>query len=156
MRLWIDFCKSGGATPTPLAYAEQYSALSTGLIDALEADVFSIKGFKWGEQAKNLTLTSHWFLPKATRVNARWLDSLPEDLRKLVRDSAKQVFAEQRAQNRAETAKTLEELKTSGIAVYNLSDTPKWREATESLYAEFGAKSPATKAMIDKIRALAG
>jgi tripartite ATP-independent transporter DctP family solute receptor len=156
IRLWVDFWKKVGANPTPLAYAEQYSALSSGLIDALEADVFSIKGFKWGEQAKHLTLTSHWFLPKAVRVNARWLDSLPEDLRKLVRDSAKQIFAEQRAQNRANTAKTLAELKASGIAIYQLSDTPKWREATEPLFAEFGARSPATKAMIDKIRALAG
>ena len=156
IKLWVDFWKKLGANPTPLAYAEQYSALSTGLIDGLEADVFSIKGFKWGEQAKNLTLTSHWFLPKATRVNARWLDSLPADLQKLVRDSAKEVFAEQRKVNRANTAKTLDELKAAGITVHQLSDTPKWRQATESLFAEFGAKSPATKQMIDKILGLAG
>jgi C4-dicarboxylate-binding protein DctP len=154
IKLWIDFWKKVGANPTPLAYAEQYSALSTGLIDGLEADVFSIKGFKWGEQAKNLTLTSHWFLPKAVRVNARWLDSLPQDLQQLIRTSAKEVFADQRRINRANTAKTLEELKASGISVLQLSDTPRWREATEPLFAEFGAKSPATKAMIDRIRAL--
>jgi C4-dicarboxylate-binding protein DctP len=156
LKIWVDFWKKLGANPTPLPYAEQYSALSTGLIDAVEADVFSIKGFKWGEQAKHMTLTAHWFLPKAVRVNARWLDSLPEDLRKLIRESAKGVFAEQRKQNRTNAAKTLEELKASGIAVYQLSDAPKWREATEPLFAEFGAKSPATKAMIDRIRALAG
>jgi len=156
LKVWVDFWKKLGANPTPLAYAEQYSALSTGLIDAVEADVFSIKGFKWGEQAKHLTLTAHWFLPKAVRVNARWLDSLPEDLRTLVRTSAKGVFAEQRKQNRANAAKTLEELKASGITVYQLSDTSKWHQATEPLFEEFGAKSPATKAMIDKIRALAG
>jgi C4-dicarboxylate-binding protein DctP len=156
IKLWVDFWKKLGANPTPLPYAEQYSALSTGLIDGLEADVFSIKGFKWGEQAKNLTITNHWFLPKATRVNARWLDSLPKDLQDLVRSSAKEVFAEQRKLNRANTAKTLDELKTSGVAVLQLSDTPKWREATVSLFDEFGAKSPATKAMIDKIRALGG
>jgi len=156
LKVWVDFWKKLGANPTPLAYAEQYSALSTGLIDAVEADVFSIKGFKWGEQAKHLTLTAHWFLPKAVRVNARWLDSLPEDLRTLVRTSAKGVFAEQRKQNRANAAKTLEELKASGITVYQLSDTSKWHQASEPLFEEFGAKSPATKAMIDKIRALAG
>jgi len=154
LKVWVDFWKLLGANPTPLAYAEQYSALSTGLIDALEADVFSIKGFKWGEQAKNLTLTNHWFLPKATRVNGRWLDSLPADLQALVRDSAKTVFAEQRRINRANTAKTLEELKASGITVRTLSDGPAWFRATEPLFAEFGAKSPATKAMIDKIRGL--
>ncbi len=155
IKIWVDFWKKLGANPTPLPYAEQYSALSTGLIDAVEADVFSIKGFKWGEQAKHMTITSHWFLPKATRVNAKWLDSLPADLQTLVRDSAKQIFAEQRKQNRALTAQTLEELKASGITVYQLSDTPKWVAATESLYDEFGSKSPGTKAMIDKIRALA-
>jgi tripartite ATP-independent transporter DctP family solute receptor len=154
IKLWIDFWKKVGANPTPLPYAEQYSALTTGLIDGLEADVFSIKGFKWGEQAKYLTLTSHWFLPKAARVNARWLDSLPPDLQQLVRATAKEVFAEQRKINRASTAKTLEELKASGVTVLALSDSPKWREATESLFGEFGAKSPATKAMIDRIRAL--
>jgi C4-dicarboxylate-binding protein DctP len=155
IKLWVDFWKKLGANPTPLPYAEQYSALSTGLIDAVEADVFSIKGFKWGEQAKHMTLTSHWFLPKATRVNAKWLDSLPADLQTLVRTSAKEIFAAQRKENRENTMKTLEELKASGITVYTLSDTPKWQTATESLFDEFGSKSPATKAMIDKIRALA-
>lgn len=154
LKVWVDFWKLLGANPTPLAYAEQYNALSTGLIDALEADVFSIKGFKWGEQAKNMTLTNHWFLPKATRVNARWLDSLPKELQTIVRDTAKVAFAEQRRVNRANTAATLEELKASGITVRTAGDTAAWRAATEPLFAEFASKSPATKAMIDKIRGL--
>ncbi len=154
LKVWVDFWRLLGANPTPLAYAEQYSALSSGLIDALEADVFSIKGFKWGEQAKNLTLTNHWFLPKATRVNARWLDSLPAELQALVRDSAKTIFAEQRRVNRANTAATLEELRASGITVRTLTDAPAWFRATEPLFAEFGNKSPATRAMIDRIRGL--
>lgn len=154
LKVWVDFWRLLGANPTPLAYAEQYSALSSGLIDALEADVFSIKGFKWGEQARNLTLTNHWFLPKATRVNARWLDALPADLQALIRDSAKTIFAEQRRVNRANTAATLEELRASGITVRTLTDGPNWFRATEPLFAEFGAKSPATRAMIDRIRGL--
>ena len=77
LKVWVNFWKALGANPTPMAYAEQYSALSTGVIDGLEADFFSINGFKWYEQAKYLALTYHWFLPKAVRVNAKWLDSLP-------------------------------------------------------------------------------
>ena len=107
LRVWVDFWKKLGANPTPLPYAEQYSALSTGVIDGLEADYFSILGFKWYEQAKNLTLTGHWFLPKAIRVNGAWLARLPPDLQKLVRDSAKEVFAEQRTINRAKAAEAL-------------------------------------------------
>lgn len=155
VKLWVDFWRAVGSSPTPLPYAEQYSALSTGLIDALESDVFSVLGFKWHEQAKHLTLTSHWFLPKATRVNARWLDSLPLDLQTLVRTSAVEVFAEQRKINRANAARTLEQLKAGGVTVHTLADTAAWRSATAKLYDEFGAKSPATKAMIERIRALA-
>ena len=107
LRVWVDFWRKLGANPTPLPYAEQYSALSTGVIDGLEADYFSILGFKWYEQAKNLTLTCHWFLPKAVRVNAAWLATLPPDLQKLVRDTAKEVFAEQRTHNRAKAAEAL-------------------------------------------------
>ena len=158
LRLWVDFWKKLGANPTPLPYAEQYSALSTGVIDGLEADYFSILGFKWYEQARNLTLTGHWFLPKAIRVNAAWLDGLPPDLQKVVRDAAIEVFAEQRALNRAKANEALAQLEKAGTVVHRLSDAEKqrWMAATASLFDEFGAKSPETKAMIVKITALRG
>jgi C4-dicarboxylate-binding protein DctP len=155
VKLWVDFWRAVGSSPTPLPYAEQYSALSTGLIDALESDVFSVLGFKWHEQAKHLTLTSHWFLPKAVRVNAKWLDALPPDLQALVRSSAVDVFAEQRKVNRANAARALDQLKSAGVVVHALQDGSAWRQAAAPLYDEFGAKSPATKAMIERIRALA-
>lgn len=157
LKIWIDFWRKLGANPTPLAYAEQYSALSTGVISGLEADFFSIKGFKWHEQAKHLTLSYHWFLPKAIRVNAKWLDALPGDLQDLVRSSAKEIFAGQRKANRANAAAALDDLKGNGVMVHELSAAEKarWVQATDSLFAEFGKKSPATAAMIKKIRALA-
>jgi len=157
LAVWIDFWRLLGANPTPLPYAEQYSALSTGVIAGLEADFFSIKGFKWYEQAKHLTLSYHWFLPKAIRVNGAWLDALPSDLQDLVRNSAKQVFAEQRQANRANAAAALDDLKGQGVEVHALSteEKDKWVQATDSLFAEFGQKSPETAAMIEKIRALA-
>jgi tripartite ATP-independent transporter DctP family solute receptor len=156
LRIWVDFWRRLGANPTPLAYAEQYSALSTGVIDALEADYFSIRGFKWGEQARHLTLTHHWFLPKAVRVNARWLDGLPADLQRLVRESAREAFAEQRRVNRSRASDALADLRRAGITVHELAAAEKqrWLAATQPLFAEFGAKSAETKAMIDKIISL--
>ena len=156
LAVWVDFWRLLGANPTPLPYAEQYNALSTGVIEGLEADFFSILGFKWHEQASNLLLTYHWFLPKATRVNAAWLDSLPPDLQELVRTSAKDVFAEQRATNRENTAAALEELKAAGVTVSELSPEEKaeWVAAAEPLFEQFGQKSEATAEMIAEIRAL--
>ena len=156
LKIWIDFWRKLGANPTPLPYAEQYSSVSTGIINGLEADFFSIKGFKWYEQASHLTLSYHWFLPKAIRVNGAWLDALPADLQDLVTSSAKEIFAGQRVANRANAAAALDDLKAEGVSVYELSadEKTKWVEATDSLFAEFGEKSPETAAMIEKIRAL--
>lgn len=156
LRIWVDFWTLLGSAPTPLPYSEQYSALSTGIIDGIDSDVFSIVGFKFYEQAKHLTLTGHWFLPKAVRVNAAWLDSLPEDLRTMVRETAKEAFAEQRAVNRAGATKTLEDLKGLGVEVQALSpeELAKMEAKTASLYDEFGSKSPETAEMIKAIRAL--
>jgi len=154
LKVWVDFWKALGANPTPLAYAEQYSALSTGVIDGLEADFFSINGFKWYEQAKFLALTYHWFLAKAVRVNAKWLDGLPKDLQTLVRTSAKEAFAEQRKVNRANTAKALEQLKGQGVKVVQPADIAKWQAVTAHLYDEYAKKNPKAGPMIDKIKAL--
>jgi tripartite ATP-independent transporter DctP family solute receptor len=157
LRVWVDFWKLLGANPTPLPYAEQYAALSSGVIDALESDYFSVLGFKWHEQAKHATPTYHWFLPKAVRVNAAWLDSLPKDLQDLVRSSAKEIFKEQRATNRAKADKALDDLRALGVTVHKISDAErqKWAEKTAPLFKDFGAKSPKTAEMIEKIRALA-
>ena len=157
LNIWVSFWDLLGASPTPLPYDQQYEALSTGLIDAIDSDVFSIEGFKFHEQAKYLTLTGHWFLPKAIRVNAAWLDSLPEDLQDLVRSSAKEAFAEQRAVNRANAEATLETLKGHGVEVAQLpaEELAKMEEQTASLFEEFGSKSPETAEMIAAIRALA-
>jgi len=157
LNIWVSFWTLLGAAPTPLPYDQQYEALSTGLIDAIDSDVFSIKGFKFYEQAKYLTLTGHWFLPKAIRVNAAWLDSLPADLQELVRTSAKEVFAEQRTTNRANAAAVLEELKGLGVEVSQLpaEELAKMEAQTASLFDEFGSKSAETAEMIAAIRALA-
>ena len=156
LRIWVDFWSQLGAAPTPLPYSEQYSALSTGIIDAIDSDVFSIEGFRFYEQAKYLTLTGHWFLPKAVRVNAAWLDSLPEDLQDLVRSSAQEAFEEQRRVNRALADETLEGLKTNGVEVSTLpaEELAQMEAATSSLFEQFGSVSPETAEMIAAIRAL--
>ena len=156
LRIWVDFWSLLGAAPTPLPYSEQYSALSTGIINAIDSDVFSVVGFKFYEQAKHLTLTGHWFLPKAVRVNAAWLDGLPDDLRAMVRETAKEAFAEQRKINRAKADEALAELKKLGVQVHELpkDELVRMEKLTAPLYEQFGSKSAATAEMIKQIRAL--
>lgn len=158
IKLWVDFWRRLGANPTPLPYAEQYSALSSGVIDGLEADYFSIRGFKWFEQAKHLTLCYHWFLPKAIRVNAKWMDGLPADLQGLVRNSAQEVFAEQRKINREKAGEALKDLEKAGVQAQRLTgqESERWFSSARPLFDEFSTKSADTKVMVGRILALRG
>lgn len=156
LRVWIDFWQLLGANPTPLPYAEQYNALSTGVIEGLEADFFSITGFNWYEQAPHLTLTNHWFLPKAVRVNATWLDALAPELQDMVRETAQTAFAGQRQANRAGMADALAGLVDAGVTVHELPDAEKalWVETAAPLFSQFAQASPETADMIEAIRSL--
>lgn len=156
LRVWIDFWQLLGANPTPLPYAEQYNSLSTGVIEGLEADFFSITGFKWHEQAPHLTLTNHWFLPKAVRVNAAWLDGLSPELQDMLRNTAKTAFAGQREANRSGMASALDGLVAAGVTVHELSDEEKalWVKTAAPLFDQFGEASPETAKMIEEIRSL--
>jgi TRAP-type transport system periplasmic protein len=156
LRIWVDFWALLGTAPTPLPFSEQYSALSTGIIDAVESDVFSIQGFRFYEQARHMTMTGHWFLPKAVRINAAWLDSLPQDLQDLVRTSVRDAFAEQRRVNRALADAALEDLKGNGVEVFDMpaDQMAEMESRTEELFERLGSVSPATAEMIAAIRAL--
>lgn len=156
LRIWVDFWSLLGTAPTPLPFSEQYSALSTGIIDAVESDVFSIQGFRFYEQARHMTMTGHWFLPKAVRINAAWLDSLPQDLQDLVRTSVREAFAEQRRVNRALADAALEDLKSNGVEVFDMpaDQMAEMESRTEELFERLGSASPATAQMIAAIRAL--
>lgn len=157
LNVWLTFWQALGANPTPLAYSEQYQALSAGVIEGLESDYFSVLGFKWHEIAKHVTKSYHWFLPKAIRVNAAWLDSLPAELADLVRKTAQEAFAEQRANNRANVGVALDNLVEAGVTVHELSDDERarWMGKTEFMFDDLGKDNPETAAMIKEIRSLA-
>ncbi len=76
LRIWVDFWSLLGAAPTPLPYSEQYSALSTGIIDAINSDVFSVVGFKFYEQAKYLD-SDRSLVPAQGRARQRGLARQP-------------------------------------------------------------------------------
>jgi C4-dicarboxylate-binding protein DctP len=83
------------------------------------------------------------------------MESLPADLQALVRQSAKEVFAEQRRDNRAKTEEALADLVKAGVMVHKLSaeESGKWFAAARPLFDEFSNKSADTKVMVGRILA---
>ena len=64
------------ANPVPIAFAEVYSSLQTGVIDAAENPPCGILSMKFYEQAKHITTTGHQLTLMAVMVNQKWHDGL--------------------------------------------------------------------------------
>ena len=82
-----------GASPAPVAWAETYMALKTKVVDGLENAIVHLYTGKSYEVTKYLSLTGHIYHPDPTFVNAKWWNSLPGDIRKIVKECAEESSA---------------------------------------------------------------
>jgi tripartite ATP-independent transporter DctP family solute receptor len=86
--VYVNMLRAVGATPTPVAWTETYTALQTGVVDGQENPIGSILMAKLAEVQKYITLDGHvygvdWFI-----INEKFFKSLPPDLQYIVLDSA--------------------------------------------------------------------
>lgn len=89
-----------GAAATPIAYSELYTALQTGVVDGQENAIPTIYQVNLQEVQDYLTLDNHIYGAYYTVVNSRWLNSLPEDFRRIVRDAGRQAAVASRGMAR--------------------------------------------------------
>jgi tripartite ATP-independent transporter DctP family solute receptor len=135
--LWIKTVGAMGAVPTPLAWAEVYPSLQTGVIDGAEAQPSAIRGAKLYEVVSHITLTEHIFLMSGLIVSDKWLQSLPEAHRKVVMEEAKRAGALALKTNVDQADQIFNEIKGKGVKVTAVDKTP-FRNAVQPVYAELG------------------
>lgn len=135
--LWIKTINAMGATATPLAWAEVYPALQTGVIDGAEAQPSAIWGAKLYEVVSNITLTEHIFLMSGLIVSDKWLKSLPENYQAIVREEAKRWGASALKTNVDGATKIFADIKAKGVSVVEVDKAP-FRAAVQSVHQELG------------------
>lgn len=147
--VWIETIKAMGATPTPMPWGEVYSALQQHVIDGAEAQFPAVVGAKLDEVITHITKTGHINLITGMVTSGAWFDSLPEDLRKMLRDEALRAGDIASHGTEASLAKIEADLKAGGVSVRDIDVTP-FREATAGVYETLGYG-----ALRDKLRAMA-
>jgi tripartite ATP-independent transporter DctP family solute receptor len=80
--------KSLGGQPTPLPWAEVYTALQTGVADGQMNPIPIIAFAKFDEVQKYLSITNHVITPYFWFVNKKFYDGLTPQERKVVDDAA--------------------------------------------------------------------
>lgn len=89
--LWIGLVQAMGANPTPIPYAELYTALKTGLVDAAENNYPSYETAKHYEAAPVFSETQHVMAPEVLVFSKKVWDTLKPEEQKIIRDAVKEA-----------------------------------------------------------------
>ncbi len=101
------------------------------MIDGQENPISVIYGAKLIEAGqKYLTLSRHVYSALVFVANKAFMDSLPDDQRKLVMECARSASLKGRTNIRDNEAKQIEELKAAGMQVEENPDIEAFRKAT--------------------------
>ena len=139
-----------GALATPMAYGELYSALQQGVVDGAENDWFGIRGMKFYEVAKNISLTGHFMVACPVMVNLKWFNSLPADQQKAIQEAAIVGRDAMRKYMDEELKKVEADVVKKGGIVHKVQDIDAFRQAVQPVYKEF--EGVIGKDLIEKVQ----
>lgn len=146
--IFMDLVKALGASPTPMAYGEVYSALQTGVIDGAENNWPSYFSTNHYQVAKYLTLDEHSRTPEILVASQASWNKLSADDQKILLQAAKDSQAVQRKSWTDLEEKAKKAVKDKGNVVSDVN-IDEWQKAVQPLYDKYGKDY---KDVIDQIR----
>ena len=147
-RIQIDAMKTMGATPTPMALAEVYPSLTTGVIDGAENPIPVLYGQKHHEPAKYLILTGHLDNVSQWVTSQAYFAKLPADIKKALSESADEAGNFMTSTVQAAEKETIEKMKKEGVTVIEV-DKKAFRDAAKPTYTHFPEWTPG---LYDKVQ----
>lgn len=135
--VWMETIRAMGATPTPMGWAEVYTALQQKAIDAVEAQSPAVYNSRLYEVTKHLTKSGHINLITGVVTSAAWFDGLPADMQKIVREESLKAGDQASRATEASLADYEKQMAAKGMTVTTIDVAP-FRAATAGVYEKLG------------------
>lgn len=132
----VDAFRAFGANPTPIAYAELYGSLETGVVDGAEAANTNYRSKNFYEVAPNWAQVGWLQLVSPVVMGEQRFQSLPEDVQTALLETVQEGVPYQHEAYAKSDKESFEFLKGKGINVTELDPAP-FREASESVYEKY-------------------
>lgn len=127
-----------GATPVSMSWGEVYNGIQSKAIDGAEAQNTSTYPSRMYEVTKYQTKTGHFQLMQGLLVGSKWFDSLPEDLQKLLVETAEKVGQETAKQVEAECDADEKKMEEAGMVISDPEDLDAFKKKVEPVYEQLG------------------
>jgi TRAP-type transport system periplasmic protein len=141
------------ANPTPMAFAEVFTALQTGVIDGQENPFAQIYSARFQEVQDYLSLTGHVYTPAYVVAGKQHFERLPEEVRAVLEEVARETQAYVYETAAAMEDDLLTKLAEGGIQV-NEADKDAFISASQPIYDEFAQEVSGGKELIDRALSL--
>jgi len=150
---WQFLGRALGASPTPMAFTEVYTALSTGAVDGQDNPLPTVVDAKFYEVTNQIVLTSHLVdLNYLAMAKSTW-DSLTEEQQATVQAAADAAAESARQKQLELEAGLVEFLREQGLAIYE-PNLDAFRARVQQMYLESEFAESWPKGLLDRINAL--
>lgn len=149
--MWVAIMQAVGANATPLPYAEVYTALKTGVVDAAENNWPSYDSSRHYEVAKFYSMTEHSLAPEILVFSKRVWDTLPKDEQDIIRKAAKESVPFMRKQWDDREAASRKTVEAAGSQIVTDIDKKAFQAAMQPVYTKFAGDAK-LQALVKRIQ----
>lgn len=151
----LDYWKSLGCDPTPMAWTEVYTALQQGTVDGQENPVQTIYTQKIYEVQKCMSMTNHVYCPAVIMLSANVWNNLNEEQQKICEDAAAEAATYERQVVYDLEATAIEELPSFGVELVmeDEIDMESFRAAATEINEKY-AKELGMEDVVEQIQAI--
>lgn len=142
-----------GGNPSPMAFAEVYQALKTGVVDGAENNWPSYESTGHFEVAGYYSLSQHLIIPECLCINADVYNALSDAHKAAVKEAAVESAELQRqlwTDREATSRKMVEE---SGVVTNEIADKGPFQAAMAPVYETYLAANPELRPLVELIQA---
>ncbi|MEP1208143.1 MAG: TRAP transporter substrate-binding protein [Rhizobiaceae bacterium] len=141
-----------GGNPSPMAFAEVYQALKTGVVDGAENNWPSYESTGHFEVAGYYSLSQHLIIPECVCVNADAFNALSDDMKAAVTAAAKESAALQNQLWEEREAASQKKVEAAGIKTNTIADKGPFQAAMKPVYETYLSANPDLRPLVELIQ----
>ncbi len=154
--LFVKMIEAMDGNATPMAFAEVYQSLKTGVVDGAENNPPSYESTNHFEVAKYYSLSEHLIIPECLCMSLKTWEKMTPEQQEAVLAAGKASADYQRELWAEREAASLEIVKAGGTAVNTIADKAPFQNAMTPVYDTFLAANPDLTDLVNTMRGTDG